>query len=257
MATGEAQGEGRGKPSLKLPPPTQAWPRSLHCVPRRRFLEITKTYAEQCDVIDSVVDPVGAEFHMPAVLRGEGGRGGGNGRFMLMIAPGREFVQINTPILKSFLIIEKNCRAVGSHSDPQIRGISLLTVARIWNMKARFPRYSAILGVSSTLHRRQLVLTTQLLALNLLKSVSHPRSASATAHSLFGGARDKSTADPRALVRLGMQQFAAGRVDDSVENFDAALALDPSLRPYLWQRGLSLYYVGTEQALQEASLQFR
>lgn len=98
---------------------------------------------------------------------------------------------------------------------------------------------------------------TQLLALNLLKYVSCPRNASATAQSSYGSARDKSTADPRALVRLGMEKFAAGHVDDSIEDFDAALALDPSIRPYLWQRGLSLYYVGTEQALQEASLQFR
>jgi len=29
----------------------------------------------------------------------------------------------------------------------------------------------------------------------------------------------------------------------SIEDFDAALAADPSLLPYLWQRGLSLYYV--------------
>jgi len=40
----------------------------------------------------------------------------------------------------------------------------------------------------------------------------------------------------------GMQLFKTGDIDGSIELFDRALALDPSVRPYLWQRGLSLYY---------------
>ncbi len=32
-------------------------------------------------------------------------------------------------------------------------------------------------------------------------------------------------------------------VEGSVQDFDAALAARPSIRPYLWQRGLSLYYL--------------
>jgi hypothetical protein len=39
-----------------------------------------------------------------------------------------------------------------------------------------------------------------------------------------------------------------------VQDFDRALALQPQLRPYLWQRGLSLYYLGE---FQEAATQFR
>jgi lipoprotein NlpI len=39
-----------------------------------------------------------------------------------------------------------------------------------------------------------------------------------------------------------------------VQDFDAALALQPQMRPYLWQRGLSLYYLGD---FQQAAQQFR
>lgn len=43
-------------------------------------------------------------------------------------------------------------------------------------------------------------------------------------------------------------------VEASVQDFDRALALQPQLRPYLWQRGLSLYYL---RDFQEAATQFR
>ncbi|CAI5999504.1 unnamed protein product, partial [Closterium sp. NIES-65] len=43
-------------------------------------------------------------------------------------------------------------------------------------------------------------------------------------------------------------------VQGSVVEFDRALQLDPSQEPYLWQRGLSLYYLGK---FQEAAEQFR
>jgi hypothetical protein len=43
-------------------------------------------------------------------------------------------------------------------------------------------------------------------------------------------------------------------VKASVADFDRALALSPQLRPFLWQRGLSLYYLGQ---FQEAAQQFR
>jgi hypothetical protein len=43
-------------------------------------------------------------------------------------------------------------------------------------------------------------------------------------------------------------------VEGSVQDFDAAMALQPQMRPYLWQRGLSLYYL---KDFQEAAQQFR
>lgn len=51
-----------------------------------------------------------------------------------------------------------------------------------------------------------------------------------------------------ALVRRGMQRFQAGDVEGSLVDFDAVYEASPSLRPYLWQRGLSLYYAGDHSA---------
>ena len=39
-----------------------------------------------------------------------------------------------------------------------------------------------------------------------------------------------------------MVAFAAGRVDEAIALYDAAIAENPASRPYLWQRGLALYY---------------
>lgn len=39
-----------------------------------------------------------------------------------------------------------------------------------------------------------------------------------------------------------MARFRSGRVEASVADFDRAIQLQPSLAPYMWQRGLSLYY---------------
>lgn len=52
-----------------------------------------------------------------------------------------------------------------------------------------------------------------------------------------------ASADPNALVRQGMNKFRDNDVEGSIQLFDAALEARPAIRPYLWQRGLSLYYV--------------
>ena len=51
-------------------------------------------------------------------------------------------------------------------------------------------------------------------------------------------------AEPRILLALGGALFKAGDIDASIEAFDAAAALDASLGPHLWQRGISHYYAG-------------
>lgn len=43
-------------------------------------------------------------------------------------------------------------------------------------------------------------------------------------------------------TREGMQAFSAGKVEKSIEIFDGIIAERPAMKPYLWQRGLSLYY---------------
>ena len=49
---------------------------------------------------------------------------------------------------------------------------------------------------------------------------------------------------PSELLARGMQRFEAGKVEESVKDFDRLVELDPSAGPYLWQRGIALYYLG-------------
>ena len=58
----------------------------------------------------------------------------------------------------------------------------------------------------------------------------------------------------RDFVNSGMRKFLDGDVEGSVSDFDRAIDLDPSQKPRLWQRGLSLYYAGEYE---KAAEQFR
>ena len=48
--------------------------------------------------------------------------------------------------------------------------------------------------------------------------------------------------DVKAYIRRGMVNFKLAKIEQSIEDFDTAEKLDSSVLPYLWQRGLSLYY---------------
>ncbi|MFB2877585.1 tetratricopeptide repeat protein [Floridanema aerugineum] len=48
--------------------------------------------------------------------------------------------------------------------------------------------------------------------------------------------------DAQAYIRRGMTNFKLANIAESIEDFDTAQKLEPSLTPYLWQRGLSYYY---------------
>ena len=52
---------------------------------------------------------------------------------------------------------------------------------------------------------------------------------------------------PRNLVERGMSRFVAGDVAGSLADFDRAAEMEPRIAPHLWQRGISLYYVGEYQ----------
>lgn len=56
------------------------------------------------------------------------------------------------------------------------------------------------------------------------------------------------------LVSEGMDRFQNGYVGESIELFNQAEAIRPSIAPYLWQRGLSYYY---DDRFLDASRQFR
>jgi lipoprotein NlpI len=47
-----------------------------------------------------------------------------------------------------------------------------------------------------------------------------------------------------ACNRRGAEQFKMGHIQQSLDEFDRAIQLDPAQAPYNWQRGISLYYAG-------------
>lgn len=46
-----------------------------------------------------------------------------------------------------------------------------------------------------------------------------------------------------AYIQRGMFYFKLAKVEESIQDFDTAEKLDDKITPYLWQRGLSYYYV--------------
>ncbi|CAM8997454.1 unnamed protein product [Rhodiola kirilowii] len=68
------------------------------------------------------------------------------------------------------------------------------------------------------------------------------------------GSGGNSPRDAAAAVRRGMALFRQGDVAGSLVEFDKAIQLDPRQKAYLWQRGLSLYYL---DRFEEGAEQFR
>jgi lipoprotein NlpI len=50
--------------------------------------------------------------------------------------------------------------------------------------------------------------------------------------------------EPRLRVLRGSVLLRMGRVADSLHDFERAIELEPRQEPYLWQRGIALYYAG-------------
>jgi len=48
--------------------------------------------------------------------------------------------------------------------------------------------------------------------------------------------------DYKGYIRRGMVNFKLVKIEESIQDFDTAENLEPSVTPYLWQRGLSYYY---------------
>lgn len=63
--------------------------------------------------------------------------------------------------------------------------------------------------------------------------------------SLASSIGTSESESPRTLIRKGMQSFRDGDVSSSLQYFDRAddSVDDGSIRPYLWQRGISYYYL--------------
>jgi len=55
----------------------------------------------------------------------------------------------------------------------------------------------------------------------------------------------------KSFIVGGMQSFREGDPMKSVKLFDSAIESNPAIYPYLWQRGLSLYYAGNYVACEQ------
>jgi lipoprotein NlpI len=51
-------------------------------------------------------------------------------------------------------------------------------------------------------------------------------------------------ADARGILDRAITDFRAGRIEQSLAGFDRVAAIPPADAPYLWQRGIALYYAG-------------
>jgi len=51
-------------------------------------------------------------------------------------------------------------------------------------------------------------------------------------------------AQPQAMLDRAVAHFEAGRIAESAAEFDRLVQADPASMPYLWQRGIVLYYAG-------------
>lgn len=62
-------------------------------------------------------------------------------------------------------------------------------------------------------------------------------------------------AEGTSPVREGMRAFADGNVNEAIRLYDSVIEVNPASKPYLWQRGLALYYADrfTEGAEQFAA----
>ena len=50
--------------------------------------------------------------------------------------------------------------------------------------------------------------------------------------------------DPKLYIQRGMIYFKLAQLNYSLKDFNKAEELNPQLTPYLWQRGLTYYYLG-------------
>jgi len=48
----------------------------------------------------------------------------------------------------------------------------------------------------------------------------------------------------RAILDRAMEDFRAGRIEQSLAGFDRVATMSPADAPYLWQRGIAQYYAG-------------
>ena len=60
-----------------------------------------------------------------------------------------------------------------------------------------------------------------------------------------------ATQSPQSLFNQAVRDFSSGRIEESVAGFNALVKLQPKRAPYLWQRGIALYYAGQYRECQD------
>ena len=112
-------------------------------------------------------------------------------------------------------------------------------------------------------HSLLLVLCMEIMAASAFSPCAHHRNSASVQTNQISKSKSALHASPipgvetpRSLVQKGMQSFRDYDVPSSLAYFDAADVAMPNgrLRPYLWQRGISYYYL---DRFAEGSDQFR
>lgn len=79
--------------------------------------------------------------------------------------------------------------------------------------------------------------------------------AAAAAASVSAPPTARAALDPTSsLTRRGMAKFVQNDVEGSIADFDLVVQNAPRMEPYMWQRGLSLYYA---ERYEDGAAQFR
>lgn len=140
------------------------------------------------------------------------------------------------------MITTQNFKPVISYSTSSLHNSQFASAP---TFVAKPPSETHFLGSISRIFKPQNLLSTTPRRGILLPAVSGLWDA------LTGG---NSSREAALAVRRGMLLFRQGDVLESLAEFDKAIELDTRQKAYLWQRGLSLYYL---DRFEEGAEQFR
>ena len=102
---------------------------------------------------------------------------------------------------------------------------------------------TASTGAATTTSRRTVLLSLGVVVVS-----------SSTTNIEAANAGEMMVIDSRTFVSRAMQKFERNDVEGATMDFDAIIEKSPGSKPYLWQRGIALYYV---DEFREAEKQFR
>ncbi|GMG99752.1 hypothetical protein Nepgr_001592 [Nepenthes gracilis] len=129
--------------------------------------------------------------------------------------------------------------------------ISISSVLRQSSSTLQFPFPTTNVSNSRIFSVSPMICSHEMSLLSVPRRLLLP-SVSSIWDALTGG--NNSAREAVIAIQRGMQLFRQGDVMGSLVEFDKAIELDPRQKAYLWQRGLSLYYLNR---FDEGAEQFR